>query len=526
MPLGDYLVGLILFSVTVAAIGGAAILATRTWTPRLRSLERVLAAGLLAVAAVVAIHLVAAAFGILGRVSVPAMAIGLLAATAALTRRAQPADVVEAQPPPVAEPWLSRAIAAIAAGAVALYLLATLAQLATVPALGVDPLNFHLPSIARWLQSGSIWQIDQFLPDQFQGNYPANGNVFELTAVLPWHGDFLIRFVNLPLVGLAWLALVVAGRELGAPLSTSALTAAAVLAIPASTLYVVNTVTPDPFLVATFAAGVAFLVRHARTTATSDLFLAGIGLGLAFGARWYGVSCVVALVGAWLICRLIAERDRRAVVTDLARLSGVIALAGGFWLVRNWIESGNPLFPVEIELFGLTLFDAPPDPARDAVGFALSHYLTDWSAWSDYLLPALASTLGFGAAVIGVGALAAGVTSLRKHEATVTLARRRGRRLHSRLHGHALHGARLRGSPGRGRIEHPLPPPRPAAGGARGRLGNGAPAARTSGCRADLARGCGGWPTPRRRPAFPRPRARCGDHRLGGRRRLGADAPA
>ncbi len=419
MPLGDYLVGLLLFSITVTAAGIGAVLATSAWTPRLRSCERVLAAGLLAIAAVVAVHLVATGLGILGRGSVPMIAVGLLAAVIVAARRRPSPQVPVPEPAPAAEPGLSRAIAALAVGSVAVYLLATLAQLATVPALGVDPLNFHLPTIARWLQTGSIWQIDQFLPDQAQGNYPANGNLFQLGAILPWHGDFLIRFVNLPLFMLAGLGLVVAGRELGAPLGASALTAAAALAIPASTLYVVNTVTPDAFLVATFAAGLAFLVRHARTAAMSDLVLAGVGLGLAFGSRWYGVSCVVALIAAWSICRLIAERDRSRVLADLARLSGVVALGGGFWLIRNWAESGNPLFPVDVNVLGISVFEAPPDPAREAVGFAISHYLTDWDAWSDYLLPALGATLGLGAAVLGAGAVFAGARLLREREPTV-----------------------------------------------------------------------------------------------------------
>ena len=419
MPLGDYLVGLLLFSVTVIAAGTGAVLATGVWTPLLRSSERVLAAGLLAIAALVAIHLVAAALGILGRGSVPVIALLLLGAVFVAARRSAPANAPDVPPRADREPGLSRAIALLGAGAVALYLLATLAKLATVPALGVDPLNFHLPSIARWLQTGSIWQIDQFLPGQAQGNYPANGNLFQLAAILPWLGDFLIRFVNLPLIAIAGLALVVAGRELGASLSTAALTAATALAIPASTLYVVNTVTPDPFMVATFAAGLAFLVRHARTAAVSDLVLAGIGLGLAFGSRWYGVSCVVALLVAWLVCRLAGERDWRSVIADFGRLAGVVALGGGFWLIRNWIESGNPLFPVEVDLLGISLFDAPPDPARDAVGFSISHYLTEWDAWSDYLLPAFAATLGLGAAVLGAGAIVAGAAALRLREPTV-----------------------------------------------------------------------------------------------------------
>ena len=31
---------------------------------------------------------------------------------------------------------------------------------------------------------------------------------------------------------------------------------------------------------------------------------------------------------------------------------------------RNWVESGNPVFPVKLEVAGVTIFDAPYDRVR------------------------------------------------------------------------------------------------------------------------------------------------------------------
>ena len=51
------------------------------------------------------------------------------------------------------------------------------------PSRDIDSLTFHLPNIGRWIQSGSIWRIDQFVPLQANGNYPHNGDLVFLSVV-------------------------------------------------------------------------------------------------------------------------------------------------------------------------------------------------------------------------------------------------------------------------------------------------------------------------------------------------------
>jgi hypothetical protein len=154
-------------------------------------------------------------------------------------------------------------------------------------------------------------------------------------------------------------------------------------------------------------------LRHARSGARSDLLLAGLGLGIAFGSRWYGVAAVAVVIGIWFVARLAFERRIRLAVTDLAWIAVPVALAGGIWLIRNWAESGNPFFPVRVDPLGVTIFDAPADRVRALVGFSLADYLGNGGVLSDFVLPALKIQLGFVGAALGLGVIGTAVVALR-----------------------------------------------------------------------------------------------------------------
>ena len=93
---------------------------------------------------------------------------------------------------------LVRALAGFSVGVVVALLLASLRENLTTAPLSVDLLNFHLPVVARWIETGSIWQIDVFLPDVSPGHYPQNGDVILLAAVLPWRNDWLAHLAVYP----------------------------------------------------------------------------------------------------------------------------------------------------------------------------------------------------------------------------------------------------------------------------------------------------------------------------------------
>src|SRR5204862_7376634 len=108
-------------------------------------------------------------------------------------------------------------------------------QLAVAPA-SVDLLNFHLPAVARWIQSGSIWHVSELLPNVAPGAYPNSGDVILLAAALPWHEDFLAHLAPYPYYALCGVAAYALAAELGARREWAALGAGAVLAVPAVAL--------------------------------------------------------------------------------------------------------------------------------------------------------------------------------------------------------------------------------------------------------------------------------------------------
>jgi hypothetical protein len=375
MPIADFFTGTILFALMLLAVLVTTALIVQRRLGHLDRLERLLAAIVVATAVLIGVHLVPLLLGILNRGTVIAASI-LAVALATRVKRAQPAAAEDRGPPPPASGRLDWAIASVAAAIALVAAVADLGRWAGDELVGVDPLTFHLPNIARWIQSGSLWQIDQFVPLLAHGNYPNNGDVVLLSTVLPWHNDFLVRapiFVFLVVVAIAAAAVA---RELRAPAAAAVLAGAAVVSIPIVGLASIPRALPDSLLWSMYACGVLFLLRHARTARRADLVLAGVALAIAFGTKWYGISSVGVLIVVWTIARMLQRPARPALLGGL--FVGCIALLGdGAWLVRNLVESSNPVFPVKIAPLGVTIFDAPRDVIVERVGFSILDYLGD-----------------------------------------------------------------------------------------------------------------------------------------------------
>jgi hypothetical protein len=400
----DYLEGLVLAAALLGLVLAAAGLAIRRSLPQLTGAARWVAFGTLGTLALVAAHVLPLALGVLTRGTVLVAAALLVAGAVALPRRegvpAAPA------PPPVAPTGrLSAALAVAGVGAVAAAALAVAARDATQSSTGLDMVNFHLPDVARWIQSGSLWEVNQFVPGLTHGNYPNNGDTVLLAAALPWRNDFAVRVSMLPFLALTGLAVYALARELRAPAGAAALAGAAIAAVPIVAETAVTNALPDPVMWAGFAAGLLFLVRWAREPRASELALAGAGLGLAFGAKWYGVWAVVIVVAVWVTGSLAARRGVGRVARATAALAAIVAVTGGIWLVRNWVESGNPAFPVEVRVLGATVFAAPHDRLREEAGFTISGYLGDWPVWREHLLPTYRDFLGAPALLLAAGGL-------------------------------------------------------------------------------------------------------------------------
>jgi hypothetical protein len=417
MSLAEYLTGFAHFGATAGAVAAASVIVVRRTRPELRGSPRLLALAIAATCALLAVHLAPLALGVLSKGSVVVAAAVALGATLLLPRRSAGATAGRS------ESWWREedpgllALAVLGLLGVTAYVLAYTAGHLTTAVHDIDPMAIHLPGVARWIQSGSVWEINQFVPDQAHGNYPNNGDVLLLTTMLPWDNDFLVRFTIIPFLAVAGLSAYGIGRELGARRSASLLFAAVALATPAVLHPALYQAMPDAMMLAMFGSGAYFLLRHSRTARRGDLVLAGLGLGLAFGTKWYGVTTVAVIAVTWTAARALATRRRKGWLAPLARdlslLVAAIALSGGFWLIRNLVESGNPVFPVEVVVLGVTLFDAPYDWVRAAAGFTIVDYAFEPHIWRRYYFNAFERTLGLPTVLVLLGAAAAVVQAVR-----------------------------------------------------------------------------------------------------------------
>ncbi len=378
MPLQDFLAGTALFTVMLAAVVVATALVVRRRLRHLDALETGLASVVIGTALLIAVHLVPLMLGILARGTV----IGAAAIAAGLATFVRQAGDGAPDRPPEPPPPSSRAawaMAALACGFTAVAALGNLGRWGGDEVIGDDPTSFHLPGIARWIQDGTIWKIDQFVPLLAQGNYPNNGDVVLLSTILPWHNDFLVRLPSVLFLCATAVAAYAVARELRAPQAAALIAAAAVVSLPVVGFVTIPRALPDAIMWTTYACGVLFVLRHARSGRRSDLVLAGVALGIAAGTKWYGVSSVPVVVAIWLAARLLVSRRRGAgraapVLRDGVLVGGLASLGMLPWLARNLVESGNPVFPLNVEVFGVTIFSAPRDVIRDEVGFSIADY--------------------------------------------------------------------------------------------------------------------------------------------------------
>jgi len=408
MPTEDFLTGTVLFALMLAGVLAATAIVVQRRLAHLDRLERALAAIVAGTAVLIGVHLLPLLLGILDRATVLASTVLAVAlATRVRPASARTPDDREPAPPSGRFAW---ALAGLAAAIALVAFVADLGRWAGDELVGVDPLTFHMPNIGRWIQHGSLWQIDQFVPQLAHGNYPNNGDVVLLSTVLPWHNDFLVRAPICFFLAVAAVAVFAIARELRAPAAASALAAAAVVCVPVVGLATIPRGLPDSILWATFAAGVLFLLRHARTHRRSDLVLAAVALAIAFGTKWYGISSVGVLVAVWAAARL-RWREPGA-LRDGLLVGGVALLGDGAWMARNLVESANPVFPVKIAPFGITIFDAPRDVVVERVGFSILDYADDPSVWGQ-LAGELFDGLGLLAIVCALGLLAATIVNRR-----------------------------------------------------------------------------------------------------------------
>jgi hypothetical protein len=211
------------------------------------------------------------------------------------------------------------------------------------PPLATDALVYHLPAAVQWLQHRRIDLFQTWFFNPANTYSPLAGSMFIAWLLAPMGNDSLARFVEIGPLLLVFFCMLRICRNCGArPALAAPLALAAVLSRP---LLVECTLTQDDiFVAAFFAAVVANLSADHLKQPRSEIRL-GVALGLLLATKYTVFLSLPILLLAVDAPFRAGWKSRRWML-----MLGTTALLAGPWYLRNWIETGNPIFPTRMNL--------------------------------------------------------------------------------------------------------------------------------------------------------------------------------
>lgn len=264
-------------------------------------------------------------------------------------------------------------------GAVACVGLALLWRLAAEPITDYDSLMYHLPTMANWYQTASFTMMEQFDPTRgnpakwkefvdMNSRFPYNWEVLCALFLIPFKEDFLVAFPNLIAWVLLGLSVYLLCSKIGVSRIPAMASSAFVLTLPL-VIYNVHSMHVDLPLGSFFMVSLylALCYNLTRTLHYFALFLATLGMlagikitGLVYGSLLIGVLALME--GKFILLeRPINPASRPKKFVTVFVITGIFCLLslGGFWYLRNLIETGNPLAYVRVQLGNFIIFPGP-----------------------------------------------------------------------------------------------------------------------------------------------------------------------
>jgi hypothetical protein len=245
--------------------------------------------------------------------------------------------VIAGSPPIVVLPrtWPARpAVAtpqALLAAVVAFALAYVLALILFTPPNGWDPLNYHLPRAAFWVQSHHVGYIEPTYDERLNLN-PPNGEIAFAYVLSVTREEILLGFVQFVAALACALGVFALARRAGLTRLEAGFGSLLFLSLPIVILQA--SLSKNDLVVASFLVTAAVFVLGDQRR---DLGIAAVATALAVGTKStaiYGVAVLLALA------LLPTAGTRRA-----ARVAAVAvgAVAGSYWYVVNAVESGRLL---------------------------------------------------------------------------------------------------------------------------------------------------------------------------------------
>jgi hypothetical protein len=237
------------------------------------------------------------------------------------------------------------------------------------PPFGWDSINYHFTFAVEWLKHGNLAMPITVSDDPSPPYYPIHGSIFYLWLIFPFRSVFLADLGQAPFYILAFLAVFSIARKWGLEKEPS-FYAGLLLLITPNFFKQLQLAYVDVMVGALFLVCVHYVCLLSAECNLRNTLLYSIGLGLFLGLKTVALPYGVLLLVPFLY--LCVKNLKKAYLLPLALLT--VLLVGGFSYWRNFIETGNPLYPLDFNLFGRNIFKGVMESDVYSAHFTVKDY--------------------------------------------------------------------------------------------------------------------------------------------------------
>lgn len=222
------------------------------------------------------------------------------------------------------------------------------------PPFGWDNLSYHFVFPVEWLKNGNLENPITICDDPSPSYYPINGSLYFLWLILPFKSVFMANIGQAPFFIIAFLAIYNICRKIHLSNELS-FYAAGLFIITPNVFKQLEIAYVDLMLAGLFLTGINFLISFYQSRDFKSFLGWSLSFGLMLGTKTSAILYAAPLVLFFIFC-LFNKRGKGLIFYALFFIFISLAL-GGYAYVKNFILTANPLFPVEITLFGKKLFN-------------------------------------------------------------------------------------------------------------------------------------------------------------------------
>lgn len=237
------------------------------------------------------------------------------------------------------------------------------------PPFGWDSLNYHFTFAVEWLKHGNLAMPPTVFDDPSPSYYPINGSLLYLWLMLPLKNVFIADLGQVPFFILACLSIYGIARKLGLKNEYAFYSSALFLLIP-NFFKQLQIAYVDVMVGALFLSSTYFLLLIEENFSWQNVLLFALSCGLFIGTKTIALPYSILLAIPFIY--LSVKNYRKSYFAVIVVIT--IIILGGFSYIRNFIDSGNPLYPLNFELFGRSIFHGVMDKAVYKAHFRVEDY--------------------------------------------------------------------------------------------------------------------------------------------------------